>query len=88
MATTPANLAAGLQELIRLARLQHSCRELICQHDDFTDQCETFPFLNRNLLLEQQRSREGLVQLERTISNKLAEVQAGIMRFLVNDEWH
>eukprot|EP00435_Cladocopium_sp_Y103_P020096 s4507_g4.t2 len=88
MATTPANLARGLQELIRLARLQHACRELISQHDDFTDQCETFLFLNHNLLLELACARESLIQLERTIAAQLAEVQASVavnVIFVVKD---
>jgi hypothetical protein len=49
MATTPANIAQGLQELIRLARLHTLCREMIYHTDEFIDHCETFPFLNRNL---------------------------------------
>ena len=81
--TTPTTLA-----LVCLARLHTLCREMIYHTDEFIDHCETFPFLSRNLLMQLNHSREGLVQTGRAISNQMAIVHRSIMQLMVNDEWH
>ena len=88
MATAPANITIGLHELVRLARLQTLAREMIHQMDEFMDQFETFPFFSRNLLMQLTQSREGLIQIECSVSMQLATLHRSIMQLMVNDEWH